>query len=230
MNASTLQQKFDRDGYFVLDGFFDDKQMNPIDRVIHKHFGENPNVQHNDEFLNKSQTDVIPWFPQQEGVSDFDAIESDENFRGLSEAILGEGWCEQACMVMFSGRGSSGQAWHQDCPPEDPQQFNLNRLVYTSDIKAESGGQVVVVPGSHKMGLLPAGDPLGTTARSGRAPTQKGHAFTSAWPYLASGVTRESNNSSLYKFQSGIGYHPSRHHRYLCLSQYALPVFDSERY
>jgi ectoine hydroxylase-related dioxygenase (phytanoyl-CoA dioxygenase family) len=64
-------------------------------------------------------------------------------------------------MVMFSGRGSSGQAWHQDCPPEDPQQFNLNRLVYTSDIKAESGGQVVVVPGSHKMGLLPAGDPLG---------------------------------------------------------------------
>ena len=93
MNASTLQQKFDRDGYFVLDGFFDDKQKNPIDRLIHKHFGENPNVQHNDEFLNKSQTEVMPWFPQQEGVSDFDAIESDENFRGLSEAILGEGWC-----------------------------------------------------------------------------------------------------------------------------------------
>jgi len=161
MNASTLQRQFDRDGYIVLDGFFDDKQMEPIDRLIHAHFGETPAFQHNDEFLSKSQTDVIPWFPQQQGVLDFDAIESDENFRGLSEAILGVGWYEQSCMVMFSGRGSSGQAWHQDCPPEDPQQFNLNRLVYTSDMKAESGGQVVVVPGSHKMGLLPAGDPLG---------------------------------------------------------------------
>ena len=199
MNASTLQQKFDRDGYFVLDGFFDANQMNPIDRVIHKHFGENPNVQHNDEFLNKSQTDVIPWFPQQEGVSDFDAIESDENFRGLSEAILGEGWCEQACMVMFSGRGSSGQAWHQDCPPEDPQQFNLNRLVYTSDFKAESGGQVVVVPGSHKMGLLPAGDPLGQLhdqvvlqPKKGTLLLLHGHAWHRVLPVKA--TTRVSTN------------------------------------
>ena len=161
MNASTLQQQFNRDGYLLLDGFFDDKQMEPIDRLIRAHFGETPAFQHSDEFLSKSQTDVIPWFPQQKGVSDFDTIESDENFRGLSEAILGEGWYEQSCMVMFSGRGSSGQAWHQDCPPENPQCFNLNRLVYTHDITDATGGQVAVVPGSHKMGLLPAGDPVG---------------------------------------------------------------------
>ncbi len=161
MNASTLQQQFNRDGYLLLDGFFDDKQMEPIDRLIRAHFGETPAFQHSDEFLSKSQTDVIPWFPQQKGVSDFDTIESDENFRGLSEAILGEGWYEQSCMVMFSGRGSSGQAWHQDCPPENPQRFNLNRLVYTHDITDATGGQVAVVPGSHKMGLLPAGDPVG---------------------------------------------------------------------
>ena len=84
MSGSTLKQKFDRNGYVVIDSFFEDKQMDHIDRLIHKHFGENPNFQHNDEFLNKSQTDVIPWFPLQEGVSDFDAIEGQENFRGLS--------------------------------------------------------------------------------------------------------------------------------------------------
>ena len=199
MTASTLRQQFDRDGYIVLDGFFDDKLMEPIDRLIHAHFGETPAFQHNDEFLSKSQTDVIPWFPQQQGVSDFDAIESDKNFRGLSEAILGEGWYEQSCMVMFSGRGSSGQAWHQDCPPEDPQQFNLNRLVYTSDIKAESGGQVVVVPGSHKMGLLPAGDPSGQLQgqvvlqpRKGTLVLLHGHAWHRVLPVKA--TTRVSTN------------------------------------
>ncbi|MEM9301763.1 MAG: phytanoyl-CoA dioxygenase, partial [Pseudomonadota bacterium] len=39
---------------------------------------------------------------------------------------------------------------------------NLNRLVYTSTITPELGGEVVVVPGSFRRGLLPAGDPHGT--------------------------------------------------------------------
>jgi ectoine hydroxylase len=189
MGESTLKQEFDCNGYVVIDKFFEDKQMDHIDRLIHKHFGENPNFQHNDEFLNKSQTDVIPWFPLQEGVSDFDAIEGQENFRGLSEAILGAGWYEQSCMVMFSRQGSLGQAWHQDCPPEDSECFNLNRLVYTSDITDETGGQVVVVPGSHKMGLLPAGDPVEALAgqvvlrpRKGSLILLHGHAWHCVLP------------------------------------------------
>ena len=62
-------------------------------------------------------------------------------------------------MVMFSKQGTTGQAWHQDCAPEDPRVHNLNQLVYTSDITDEIGGQTVVVPGTHKLGLLPAGNP-----------------------------------------------------------------------
>jgi len=65
-------------------------------------------------------------------------------------------------MVMFSKQGTSGQAWHQDCPPDSPVVFNLNRLVYTSDITDEVGGQTVVVPGSHRNGVIPAGDPVGS--------------------------------------------------------------------
>lgn len=161
MNPSALKQKFDRDGYIVLEGFFSDAQMAHVDRLIHQHYGENPAFQHNDEFLSKSQTDVIPWFPQQEGVIDFDTIANDENLRGLSEVLLGSNWYSQHCMVMLSKPGSLGQAWHQDCPPEDTQRFNLNRLVYTHDISDATGGQIAVVPGSHKRGLLPAGDPVG---------------------------------------------------------------------
>lgn len=162
MNIQTLKEQFDRDGYIVLENFFDEKLMDHLDGLIRGYYGDNPAFQHNDEFLSKSQTDVIPWFPQQQGVHDFDAIENDENLRALSDAILGDGWYRQYCMVMFSKQGSLGQAWHQDCPPDSRKRFNLNRLVYTSDIKDEIGGQTVVVPGSQRVGLLPSGDPVGT--------------------------------------------------------------------
>ena len=88
-------------------------------------------------------------------------------------------------MVMFSGPGSQGQAWHQDCPPEHPQRFNLNRLVYTSDVDDETGGQVAVVPGSHRMGLLPPGDPSADLDGRTAAP-QAGHTDLSAWTHMAS--------------------------------------------
>jgi hypothetical protein len=35
----------------------------------------------------------------------------------------------------------------------------MNRLVYTRDLSDDIGGQTVVMPGSHKLGELPAGDP-----------------------------------------------------------------------
>jgi hypothetical protein len=138
--------------------------MDALDGVIRGYFGDNPDFWHNDEFLDKAQTEVVPWFPQREGVHDFDAIEQHEQLRQLSEAILGPGWNAQYCMVMFSKKGTSGQAWHQDCPPVDLTKYNLNRLVYTCDITDEIGGQTVVVPGSHKRGLLTYGDPVGEFA------------------------------------------------------------------
>ena len=156
-----LQDLFERDGYLVVDDFFDTELMIELDQLIRSHFGDKPDFLHNDEFLDKAQTDVIPWFPQNEGVEAFDAVDSDARFRELSQSILGSGWTCQYCMVMFSKQGTSGQAWHQDCSPDDPSVFNLNRLVYTSDITDEIGGQTVVVPGSHKKGLLPVGDPVG---------------------------------------------------------------------
>ena len=155
-----LQSVFERDGYLVVDDFFDTELMIELDRLIGGHFGDTADFLHSDEFLDKAKTDVIPWFPQIEGVDAFDEIEGDSRLIELTRSILGSGWTSQYCMVMFSKQGSSGQAWHQDCPPDDPGIFNLNRLVYTSDISDDIGGQLVVVPASHKRGLLPAGDPV----------------------------------------------------------------------
>ena len=110
MNINELRKDFDRDGYIVIENFFDDAIMDHLDGVIRGYYGENPEFWHNDEFLTKAKTEVVPWFPQREGMHDFDAIEQDERLTALSEAILGPGWNAQYCMVMFSKKGTSGQA------------------------------------------------------------------------------------------------------------------------
>ena len=159
--CSELARKFWHDGVLVIEDFFDDSQMDELDELIRNHYGADPAFSHTDEFLEEAKTEVIPWFPQNEGASAFDRLDEHRELKALTKAILGDDWIRDYCMVMFSKQGTSGQAWHQDCPPDDPAQHNLNRLVYTNDITDEVGGQTVVVPGSFKSGLLPSGDPTG---------------------------------------------------------------------
>jgi ectoine hydroxylase len=158
MKAVDLSSIFWQQGYLVIDDFFSAESMNNLQSIILGHYGLNPEYEHEAAFLSKSATEVIPWFPQRSGEHAFDEIEHYSNMQTLTEAILGTGWKALYCMTMFSKKGSKGQAWHQDCPPNDPQQFNLNRLVYTMDINDQVGGEVLVMPGSHRRGQLPAGD------------------------------------------------------------------------
>ncbi|MTI33388.1 phytanoyl-CoA dioxygenase family protein [Xanthovirga aplysinae] len=159
MNNHILAIKFWEEGYLHLENFFPPEMMDQFNELILGHYGLNPNWEHNDEFIEKSATEVIPWFPMREGVMIFEKIEKNAEFARLSAHILGEGWSNLYCMAMFSKKGTKGQAWHQDCPPENPHQFNLNRLVYTHDISPDIGGKVILVPGSHKKGELPKGEP-----------------------------------------------------------------------
>ncbi len=150
--------QFREQGYLLLDDFFDGDQMDHLHFEIFDHFGYDPDHFHNDEFLDKAATEVIPWFPMQEGVASFKRLSQHATLNFLTQALLGKGWQSLGCMVMFSKAQSRGQAWHQDCPPDEPPVYNLNRLVYTQDVDPANGGQVVVVPGSHTFGLLPVGD------------------------------------------------------------------------
>ena len=161
MIDERLVRNFHRDGFLVVEAFFEGLLMDRLQELAEKHFGRDPDYCHDKEFLKKSKADVIPWFPQNEESTAFDTIDRDTRLQELTDDILGGGWKDLYCMVMFSKPMSEGQAWHQDCPPDNDASFNLNRLVYTNDITGETGGEVVVVPGSHKRGLLPAGDPVG---------------------------------------------------------------------
>ena len=158
MNIEKLAQQFWRDGFLKIEDFFEHDLMDAYNQLIVDHFGGQPEHLHDEEFLARSGADVIPWFPQRDGVTEFDRVAGNPGLRRLTECILGPAWRALYCMVMFSGQGTKGQAWHQDCPPDDKTQFNLNRLVYTMDITEEIGGQTIVVRGSHLKGLLPASD------------------------------------------------------------------------
>ncbi len=161
MISTDIATRFEHDGYVNMENFFAAELMQRLDRRMERHFRDNPDFVHNDEFLDTSKTDVVPWFPQDEELPDFDVVGRDPRVEKLTGAVLGNGWNRHSCMVMYSRPGSKGQAWHQDCPPEDLTGFSLNRLVYTRSVTAATGGEVVVVPGSHRRGLLPAGAPTG---------------------------------------------------------------------
>lgn len=167
MDYKKLSKDFWRNGYLVLEEFFDAELMDQLDHNIRKYFGDNPAFRHEKEFLSKSKTEVIPWFPQNPDLADyseklaapFDRLEQDQRLKLLTASLLGDNWNALYSMVMYSRKGTVGQAWHQDCPPDDGEKFNINRLVYTREISDDIGGQTVVMPGSHRMGELPAGEP-----------------------------------------------------------------------
>lgn len=159
MEAGEYAKQFWEQGFLHLKGFFKETTMDHINGLCLDHFGMSPEWEHTDEFIEKSKCEIVTWFPIREGVKDFDEINDDKSFNDITEAILGDEWNNLYCMSMFSKEGTSGQAWHQDSPPEDHSQFNLNRLVYTHEITDKIGGQVVFVPGSHKRGAITAGDP-----------------------------------------------------------------------
>ncbi|PWJ41894.1 phytanoyl-CoA dioxygenase family protein [Sediminitomix flava] len=159
MDITAYAQQFWEEGYLVIENFFEDELMDQLNQKIIDHFGMTPDWDHSDEFIEKSATEVVPWFPAREGVLDFQVIENDPRLNELTNQVLGDKWNLLYCMIMFSKQGTKGQAWHQDCPPENSKQFNLNRLIYTHDITPEIGGETLVYPNSHKMGELTSGKP-----------------------------------------------------------------------
>jgi hypothetical protein len=159
MDLAAIKKEFWSNGFVVFEKFFDDDIMDSYNGLILDHFGSNPEWEHTDEFINKSSVQVVPWFPYREGKPLFDGVDKHPQFNLITDSILGEKWENLYCMMMFSKGGSIGQAWHQDCPPENKSEFNLNRLVYTHDINDKTGGGVVIYPKTHLNGPLSIGDP-----------------------------------------------------------------------
>ncbi|MDC3132602.1 phytanoyl-CoA dioxygenase family protein [Flavobacteriaceae bacterium] len=159
MDLKKIKHQFRKNGYVLFEKFFSDELMDNYNQLILNHYGENPTWEHTDEFLKKSAVQVIPWFPYRENKPYFDGIDQDKIFNKITENLIGKDWNNLYCMMMFSKAGTIGQAWHQDCPPENKKRFNLNRLVYTHDITDETGGSIIIYPKTHHEGAITIGDP-----------------------------------------------------------------------
>lgn len=159
MDFEKVNKEFWKNGYVIFENFFEGELMDDYNQKVLDHFATNPESELNDEFSTKSAVQVVPWFPYKEGKPYFDGVNKHQLFNDITTAILKEAWENLYCMMMFSKAGSIGQAWHQDSPPENKKKYNLNRLVYTHDINEETGGQVVIYPGTHNNGALTIGKP-----------------------------------------------------------------------
>ena len=159
MDYKKIKQEFWEKGYVIFEAFFPEDLMDQYQQINLDHFRLNKGWEHTNDYITKSQNEVIPWFPYQEGKPYFDDIDKDDTFNKITDAILDNKWENLYCMMMFSKAGSIGQAWHQDCPPENSKMYNLNRLVYTHDITEDTGGAIVIMPEAHKAGVLPVGVP-----------------------------------------------------------------------
>lgn len=155
----TLFEQFERDGYVVLEDFFAPGTMADAQAKLEAHFGVSPEMTLPENFRDAA-CDVVPWNPTEAGEAPFVALQEDEQLETATREVLGGDFEITASLCMFSPPHSQGQAWHQDCPKAAPGWFNLNRLVYTHDI-GDNGGEIVLVPGSHRRGIIPVGDPHG---------------------------------------------------------------------
>ena len=107
--------------------------------------------------------DVIPWDPLAEGAAVFADMAEGPALHGVTSAVLGDGWRPGGALVMFNLPGGRGQSWHQDCPAGEDAEWNLNRLIYPWDADDEAGA-LLAVPGSHRRGRIPGGEPHGHLA------------------------------------------------------------------
>ena len=155
-SADSRRRKFAEHGVVVVPGFLDREQVAFLNREIDAHYGplvrERFGIGAVSRAAIEMDCDVITWDPLGEEVEPFQVLAADPRLATLTRELIGE-FSAPGSLAMWSVGGGKGQAWHQDCPPDDPSQFNLNRLFYLQDTEVDDGA-VVVVPGSHRMGRI----------------------------------------------------------------------------
>ena len=158
-SADSRRRQFVEHGVVVVPGFLDHEQVALLHRAIDAHYGplvrERCGIEAVSQAGIEMECEVIVWDPLAEEVEPFQVLSADPRLATLTRGLIGE-FSAPGSLVMWSVGGGKGQAWHQDCPPDNPSQFNLNRLFYMQDTEVDDGA-VVVVPGSHRMGRISPG-------------------------------------------------------------------------
>jgi ectoine hydroxylase-related dioxygenase (phytanoyl-CoA dioxygenase family) len=163
MDPTEVARRFTDDGYVVIPDFLDAATNAALEAELARRFAEaDDQAPPKNAPPDLTGCDIVCWNPVGEGNPTFLRLLDRPDVLAVTAACLGAGFTSSNSLVMLSARGGRGQAWHQDCR-SGGDGFNLNRLLYTSDVAAEDGA-VVVVPGSHRRGRIPPGDAHGHLA------------------------------------------------------------------
>jgi len=153
-----LKKSFERDGVLVLENFFSSDELAGVREAIGRMLLTPRKTADVDRpsYWKRFETNPIPLGMEAEKEPSFIQLKQNQKMNALTEALLGKGFQQNNLLVMATPKGI-GQAWHQDCPPDPKQKdYTVNRLIYPSDVRPESGS-VVFVPGSHLKGAIPPG-------------------------------------------------------------------------
>lgn len=153
-----LAEEFERDGIIVVDEFFPRELMADCYRELRRDNGSK--FSWTPVVSPLFESDMVTCLPLLEELEPpLSAVHKHDAFKQVTRAILGEDFADLYLLLMTFAAGGRGGAWHQDCEPGEGKPFGVNRLAYCQDVTAETGGELVVVPGSHRQGKVPVGVP-----------------------------------------------------------------------
>ncbi|MFZ4508268.1 MAG: phytanoyl-CoA dioxygenase family protein [Fimbriimonas sp.] len=194
----NMRESFASLGYVVVEDFLSEAECAMLNEALDTKYAQwQAEARKVHDLGDAFACDVLAWDPVLEGHPVFCEVAASERLAQITEEVLGEGFGTQSSLIMFSIPGGRGQAWHQDCPPDEVGLFNLNRLLYPHDASLERGA-IVIVPGSHLQGPIPPGEhqeslpgELVLTPRAGTLILLHGHVYHRVTPNL----TVEPRNS-----------------------------------
>ena len=148
---------FDDNGYYVERTLFSQDEA----AEIRDHFmemrteGEKPGDHGGDP--KKGEADPLNKFPRfinmQKWDAKTDAWQSDPRFISIASALVGDEVNLCQTMLYFKPPGSRGQGLHQD--NQYIRQYPIIAAWLALDRCDKANGQMIIVPGSNKLGILP---------------------------------------------------------------------------
>ncbi|MFW6039097.1 MAG: phytanoyl-CoA dioxygenase family protein [bacterium] len=165
---AQLHETFNEQGIVILPGYLSGDVVREVDAYLQTLLADTEKGFGNPAYGETFDTWVKVW--PIGGVEACERLWAEPRITEATRAVLGEDYTLDAQSAFCTPAGC-GQAWHQDSWSSEPDQFVLNRIVFTRDY-TPAQGELVYVPGSHRMGNLPPGGNFEPIEREQRvAPT-----------------------------------------------------------
>jgi ectoine hydroxylase-related dioxygenase (phytanoyl-CoA dioxygenase family) len=162
--TAEQKQRIEEDGVLFCKDFFDEGEVQRIsvesDAVFRTDEYKCPRIE---AFIEEHQSEHVTYLNSHQKHSFLDHLctSPDSKLNRISQQLWPAGAdFDQMFHQLSEPFKGQGISWHQDIDPESIPGQVFNFLFYPEGVTMQKGA-VTYVPGSHKKGLLPPGDPYG---------------------------------------------------------------------